>query len=113
MVNLPAELHKRAAAPRLAWIAHTSQRVRRCRLEYEERAMAEGFVHTVSRDGRWNNTIEGGDQAIAVSHETKAAVVAAGRAEAMRRKTEHVIHRQDGTSEERNSYGNDPTDRQG
>ena len=76
--------------------------------------MAEGFVHTVNRDGRWENTIEGGDhQAIAASHETKAAVVAAGRAEAIRRKTEHVIHRQDGTIENRNSYGNDPTERPG
>ena len=75
--------------------------------------MAQGFVHTVNRNGRWENTIEGDDGAVSASQETKAAVVAAGRAEAMRRKTEHVIHRADGSIEERNSYGNDPRHRPG
>lgn len=70
--------------------------------------MAQGFVHTVNRNGRWENTIEGDDGAVSASQETKAALVAAGRAEALRRKTEHVIHRADGSIEERDSYGNDP-----
>jgi hypothetical protein len=75
--------------------------------------MADGFVHTVNREGRWENTIEGQDGSASGSHETKAEAVAAGRAEAIRRKTEHLIHHQDGTIEERNSYGHDPTDRPG
>ena len=44
--------------------------------------------------------------------ETDAAV-AAGRQEVINRKTEHVIHNQDGTISERNSYGNDPASRSG
>ncbi len=75
--------------------------------------MAEGFVHTVHKDGAWANTIEGEDQSPSGTHETKEAAVAAGRAEAMRRKTEHVIHNEDGTIGERNSYGGDPADRLG
>jgi hypothetical protein len=45
--------------------------------------MAKGFIHTVHRDGRRN------------------------------RKTEHVIHNQDGTISEPNSCGNDPANRPG
>ena len=60
--------------------------------------MAQGFVRTVNRNGRWENTIEGDDGAVSASQETKA----------LRRKTEHVIHRADGSIEERDSYGNDP-----
>ena len=44
---------------------------------------------------------------------TKAEAVEAGREEAQRRLTEHVIHNQDGTSGEQNSYGNDPVSRPG
>ena len=75
--------------------------------------MAAGFVHTVHRDGAWVNEIEGDTGTLAGSHETKATAVAAGREEAMRRRTEHVIHNEDGTFGERNSYGNDPRDRPG
>ena len=75
--------------------------------------MAEGFVHTVHRDGAWANMIEGEDEPLPGTFETKEAAVIVGREEAMRRKTEHVIHDQDGTLGERNSYGSDPTDRPG
>ena len=75
--------------------------------------MAEGFVHTVRREEGWANTIEGEDQPLPGTFETKQAAVIAGRDEAMRRKTEHVIHDQDGTIGERNSYGSDPSDRPG
>jgi hypothetical protein len=75
--------------------------------------MADGFVHTVHKDGNWVNEIEGDEGTLAGSHSTKDDAVAAGRQEAMRRKTEHVIHNQDGTFGERNSYGGDLPDRPG
>jgi len=74
--------------------------------------MADGFVHTVPKDGGWVNTLEGGEQ-LEGWHSTKYVAVAAGKAAAQARKTEHVIHNQDGTISERNSYGNDPADRPG
>ena len=66
--------------------------------------MAEGFVHTVRREEGWANTIEGQDGALTGAFETKEAAVVAGRDEAIRRKTEHVIHNEDCTIAERNSY---------
>jgi hypothetical protein len=75
--------------------------------------MTEGFVHTVHRDGRWTNSLEGEDRAISGTFATKAEAVEAGRAEARRRNTEHVIHNEDGSIGERNSYGGDPAHRPG
>ena len=69
--------------------------------------MARGWIHTVYRDGRWFNEVEGGERASS-SHDTKAEAVARGRELAQNSKTEHVIHNQDGSIAERNSYGNDP-----
>jgi uncharacterized protein DUF2188 len=46
-------------------------------------------------------------------YETKTEAVAAGRSEAQRRKTEHVIHNEDGSIGERNSYRGDPARRPG
>ena len=74
--------------------------------------MAEGFVHKLNIEGRWQNEIEGGDGSLE-TYDTKDAAVAAGRAEARRRGTEHLIHRADGSIEGRNSYGNDPRHRAG
>ncbi len=74
--------------------------------------MADGFVHTVHTDGRWSNSIAGASP-LAGTYDTKSEAVEAGRSEARRRKTEHVIHNEDGTIGERSSYGNDPTDRPG
>jgi hypothetical protein len=69
--------------------------------------MAEGFVHTVYKNEQWINGVEEGEE-IGGVHATKEEAVAAGRARAQQDKTEHVIHNQDGTIGERNSYGNDP-----
>ena len=74
--------------------------------------MAEGFIHTVYKDGQWLNEIEGGEQIEGV-HATKEAAVSVGRSRARQHQTEHVIHTQDGTINERNSYGNDPASRPG
>jgi hypothetical protein len=75
--------------------------------------MADGFVHTVHSNGRWTNTIEGDDQTSLDAFDTKEEALEAGRAEARRRQTEHVIHDEDGAIGERNSYGNDPANRPG
>ena len=75
--------------------------------------MAAGFVHTVYREGEWVNETEGHEGTLPGAHRTKDAAVAAGRAAAISRRTEHVIHNQDGAIGERNSYGNDPSDRPG
>ena len=75
--------------------------------------MTAGFVHTLNIEGRWQNEIEGDSERGLDTYETKDAAVAAGRAEAQRRGTEHLIHRADGSIENRNSYGNDPVHRPG
>jgi hypothetical protein len=69
--------------------------------------------YTVHKDGAWGNTIEGEDSHTVRQPRDERAAVAAGREEAIRRKTEHVIYNQDGTIGERNSYGSDPADRLG
>ena len=74
--------------------------------------MADGFVHTVYKQGNWLNEIEGGSE-IDSHYLTKDAAAAAGRTAAKARKTEHIIHNQDGTISERNSYGSDPVSRPG
>jgi Uncharacterized protein conserved in bacteria (DUF2188) len=73
--------------------------------------MADGFVHTVHKNGRWVTTIEGEAERTGSSYTSKDMATAAGRAEARRRKTEHVIHNEDGSLAERNFYGNDPPPR--
>jgi hypothetical protein len=69
--------------------------------------MARGWIHTVHRDGRWHNEVEGGQRASS-SHDTREAAVERGRELAINARTEHVIHRMDGTIGQRNSYGGDP-----
>ena len=69
--------------------------------------MAKGDIHTVHRDGRWLNEVEGGKRA-SNSAATKAEAVSVGRDMARDRNVEHHIHKLDGTIGERNSYGNDP-----
>jgi hypothetical protein len=67
-----------------------------------------GEVHTVYRDGQWRNELGGGPD-LGGTHATKERAVSAGRDEARQRGVEHVIHNQDGTIGEKNSYGNDPS----
>jgi hypothetical protein len=68
---------------------------------------ARGWVHTVHEGGAWFNEIEGGER-LPTAHRTKKAAVAAGRELARAKRTEHLIHKLDGTIGERNSYGRDP-----
>ena len=72
--------------------------------------MAKGFVHTVYKNETWINELEEGKK-LPGNYATKEQAVAAGREQAMSDKTEHVIHRQNGQIENRNSYGNDPSGR--
>ena len=74
--------------------------------------MADGSIHTVWKDGEWQNEVEGGDR-VPGDFSTKDDAVAIGRSRAFAVETEHVIHNQDGTISERNSYGNDPVHRPG
>lgn len=69
--------------------------------------MAKGFIHTVYKNEQWINELEEGSE-FGGAHATKEDAVAAGRERAKQDKTEHVIHNQDGTIGERNSYGRDP-----
>lgn len=64
-------------------------------------------VHTVPHDKGWANKRAGATKVSKV-FATKAEAQKAGRATAMREKTEHVIHKADGKIGERNSYGSDP-----
>jgi hypothetical protein len=68
-------------------------------------------IHTVPEGDRWANRVEEGE--IFSRHDTKEQAVDAGRERARRDQVEHVIHRQDGSIGERNSYGNDPASRPG
>ena len=65
--------------------------------------MADGDIHTVFRDGRWVNQVEGGTRA-SNSAERKADAQATGRDMARDRGVEHFIHNKDGVIGERNTY---------
>jgi hypothetical protein len=67
--------------------------------------MATEVVHTVFKREGWVNEFEGGDE-IPGKYATKGAAVSAGRREAVQRKSEHVIHNQDGTISLQSSYAN-------
>jgi hypothetical protein len=64
--------------------------------------VGRGWVRTFNKDGMWVNVVEGGERVS--EHYMKDAAVAAGRDEAKRRRTEHVVHNVDGTIAQHNSY---------
>jgi hypothetical protein len=69
-------------------------------------------VHTVPHEDGWANRREGATRVIK-KFATKAEAQAAGRETARRDKTEHLIHKRDGTVGSRNSYGSDSQGRKG
>jgi len=73
--------------------------------------MAQGFVHTVHVNGRWVNSLEGEERAVLGTFDNKEEAVEAGREQASRRLTEHLIHNEDLSVAERHSYRVDPADR--
>jgi hypothetical protein len=66
--------------------------------------MAKPAIHTVKRDGVWQNLAEGSTRRIGSTYATKAEAQAAGRERARRDRTEHIIHNVNGTIGQRNSY---------
>ena len=66
--------------------------------------VADGFVHTVHRDGRWRNFIEGEQDWLRGAFRSKETAVVAGAVEARHRRTRHVIHDEDDRVIELNSY---------
>jgi uncharacterized protein DUF2188 len=68
--------------------------------------MARGFVHTVPAGGLWRNRVESAEL-LRGAFMKKADAVEAGRRDARRSRTEHVIHNRDGTIAQRNSYRRD------
>ena len=64
-------------------------------------------VHTAPHGDGWANRREGAGR-VSKTFGTKSEAQAAGRETARRDKTEHIIHKKDGTIGGRNSYGNDP-----
>ncbi|WP_080733298.1 DUF2188 domain-containing protein [Rhodococcoides fascians] len=65
--------------------------------------MAKGDIHTSKQGDKWVNRAEGNTRATN-SADTKAAAQSAGRALAVDRGVEHVIHNQDGKIGARNTY---------
>jgi Uncharacterized protein conserved in bacteria (DUF2188) len=66
--------------------------------------VADGFVHTVHRDGRWRNFIEGEQDWLRGAFRSKETAVVAGAVEARHRRTRHVIHDEDDSVIELNAY---------
>ena len=65
-------------------------------------------VHVVPhRDGGWATKTEGAGRA-GSKHQTQAAAIERARSQAIRQRTEVVIHRKDGRIHDSDSYGNDP-----
>lgn len=63
-------------------------------------------VHTVPHGDGWANRREGAGR-VSKTFPTKVEAQRAGREAARNEHTEHVIHKQDGTIGEKNSYGGD------
>ena len=76
--------------------------------------MAQGDIHTTKQGEKWANKAEGNQHASNTAN-TKAEAQAAGREMAIERGVEHVIHKQDGTIGERNTYprSRDPRESEG
>ena len=69
--------------------------------------MAKKAIEVVPHDKGWAVKKEGGERASSL-HDTKAAAVKQGTQQAKNEKTELVIKKEDGTIQNKNSFGNDP-----
>ena len=70
--------------------------------------MAKKAIEVKPRGDQWVVQKQGTSKAASV-HETKAPAVKAGTQQAKNEKTELVIKKQDGTIQNKNSFGNDPS----
>lgn len=65
-------------------------------------------VHVVPhRNGRWATRTEGAGR-VGSTHSTQGAAIERAREQAIRQRTEVVIHRRDGRIRDSDSYGSDP-----
>lgn len=69
-------------------------------------------IHVVNKDGSWQVEEEGGSGSLS-QHPTRDEAVEAGKSAAQGRKVELLVHREDGTIGERDSYGHDVPGNQG
>ncbi len=61
--------------------------------------------HVVKNGNKWSVKSNG---EIVSNHRTQSTAIKSGRSQAIKDKTELVIHGRDGKIREKNSYGNDP-----
>ncbi len=71
--------------------------------------MKKPFIHVVNRNGSWGVEEEGRTDDFR-EFRNKEEAVEAGRNLAKQNQVELIVHRQDGSIGERDSYGNDPRD---
>lgn len=64
-------------------------------------------VHVVPKGNQWAVTKEGNQHATSI-HQRKEDAVQRGRREADKEHSELIIHRRDGTIQDKESHGNDP-----
>lgn len=69
--------------------------------------MKESFVHVVWKNERWTVETEG-KTGSGPTYKNRDEAVEEGKRQAKQKHVELLIHRQDGTIGERDSYGNDP-----
>jgi uncharacterized protein YdaT len=69
--------------------------------------MAKRDIHVVPHEEGWATKKEGASRAGSV-HDTKADALEQAHEQAKRERVEVVIHRQDGTIQDSDSYGRDP-----
>lgn len=69
--------------------------------------MAKKDIHVVPHEDGWATKKEGASRAGSV-HDTKADALEQAREQAKRERVEVVIHRQNGTIQDSDSYGRDP-----
>ena len=62
-------------------------------------------IHVVHKSGKWAVEQEGQSSTPLSQHATRAEAVGAGKELARQHKTELIVHREDGTIGERDSYG--------
>ena len=74
--------------------------------------MPTGDIETYFEGTEWHSRVTGEDKPFHTA-DTKEKAEAAGRAEAMELKVEHVTKNQDGSIAERNTYGHDPQNLEG
>ncbi|HEY9791948.1 MAG TPA: DUF2188 domain-containing protein [Candidatus Obscuribacterales bacterium] len=71
--------------------------------------MSKANVHVVNKGGTWQVETEGNPTA-GQGFATREEAIAAGKEKAKQNQVELLVHREDGTIGERDSYGNDPRD---